>query len=113
VPLEFPFVEVDDVTLVFGAIPNYETVLQACPRDFYTNNPFSRLAEKWFEVGELDPAVDLAIYEIRTDSTEDAINQRRYIETWLKSYRPGHPDKIAVSGWLISLMLEEPEQSPA
>src|ERR1035437_8274293 len=108
-PLEFPFVEVDDPAVVFGGIPNYDAVLQACPPDFYRENKFGRLASKWF-MNELDPATDLAGYEMSADLLEDAVNQRRYVETWLRSYRPRIEDKIAVSGWLLSLMLVEPEQ---
>ena len=103
--VEFPFEEVQDVHVAFGGIANYDEVLKACPKDFYERNPFSALAEKWFEVG-LNPAEDLAGYNLTAETTEDAIMQRKYIESWMRSFRPKHETKIAVSGWLLSLMLE-------
>lgn len=108
--IEFPFAKVTDVDIVFGGIPNYDQVLAACPEDFYRDNRYSGIASKWLTEG-LDPAKDLAGLVLRAESTEDAINQRRYVETWLGSFEPPRQDKVAVCGWLLSLMLE-PEEDP-
>ena len=110
--LEFPFTEVQDVELAFGGIPNYDSVLAACPSEFYTRNQFSEMAAKWFR-GVLDPVTDMVGFEIREPDMEDAVMQRRYVETWIKSFRPSHEEKLAVTGWLLSLMLVEIEEKPS
>ena len=109
--VEFPFSEVTDVEVAFGGIPNYEEVLAACPPEFYERNQFSEMASKWFN-GGLDPATDMAGFEIREPDPQDAVMQRKYIETWLKSFRPRHQEKLAVTGWLLSRMLVEVEERP-
>ena len=104
--IEFPFAKTSDLDRAFGGIPNYEEVLAACPKDFYNSrNPFSALARKWFYDGLLDPTEDLAGYDIRAKDTNDAIEQHKYIQAWLRSFKPKHEAKMAVSGWLLSLML--------
>jgi len=108
--VEFPFVEVTDIDVVFGGIPNYDSVLEACPQEFYESNRFSSIASKWFNIG-LDPETDLAGYAMSAKSMEEAIMQRKYVEAWLGSFRPKHQEKIAVTGWLLSLMLVEPEKT--
>jgi hypothetical protein len=108
--IEFPFVEVTDVDIAFGGIPNYEEALAACPPEFYSDNEFSALAQKWFSEG-LQPETDLAGFGIRVEAIEDAVQQRRYVEAWLGSFEPHHQDKIAVSGWLLSLMLVRQEDT--
>lgn len=108
--IEFPFDKVSDVDIVFGGIPNYEEVLAACPESFYRDNRYSDIAAKWLSQG-LDPATDMAGLVIRAASTEDATDQRRYVETWLGSFEPPHQDKVAVCGWLLSLMLAPAEET--
>lgn len=107
--IEFPFAKVTDVDIVFGGIPNYDQVLAACPEDFYRDNRYSDIAVKWLSQG-LDPAKDMAGLVIRAAATEDAVDQRRYVETWIGSYEPRYQDKVAVCGWLLSLMLVPEEE---
>jgi hypothetical protein len=108
--IEFPFEKVDDVAIAFGGIPNYERAVAACPPEFYERNDYSDIARTWFHNG-LDPEQDMAGYGIRADNIEDAVDQRRYVETWLRSFTPSHQEKMAVGGWLLSLMLVKPEES--
>jgi hypothetical protein len=112
VSIEFPFAKTTDLDRAFGGISNYEEVLAACPDDFYNNrNPYSVLARKWFHEGPLDPAKDLTGYDMRAKSLEDAIEQHKYIQAWLGSFKPKHEAKMAVSGWLLSLMLVPTDDS--
>lgn len=104
--VEFPFEELDDVATVFPTLPNHDEVVAACPEEFWESNAFSNMAEAWF-MGRFNPDTDLVGYEFTAESVEDAIMQRKNLEAWLGGYRPKHEDKIAVSGWLFSLMLEE------
>jgi len=109
--IEFPFALVDDVDIAFGGIPNYDAVLAACPPEFYSDNEFSDMAQRWFINEGLDPETDLAGFGIRAEAIEDAVQQRRYAEAWIGSYQPHHQDKLAVIGWLLSLMLVRKEDT--
>jgi len=110
--IEFPFEEVDDVAIAFGGIPNYERVVAACPPEFYKRNHYSDIAWKWF-TQELDVEKDMAGLALRAENVEDSIAQQRYVETWIRSYTPSHEEKMAVGGWLLSLMLVEAEDGQA
>ena len=107
--VEFPFAEVTEIEKVFGGISNYDEVLQAVPQDLGDEGSlFLSAAQKWFD-GSFNPELDLAGYAPVTDSLEEAMQQRDYIQTWANTYRPKHQDKIAVMGWLLSIAFRRVE----
>ncbi len=100
--LEFPFVPVTDAHIAFGGIPNRDIVLEACPEEFFDpNNSFRVLANK-VRYGEIDPENDLKGYVLARDVV---IEQKRYLDAWIASYALHDEQKMAVAGWLLSLML--------
>ena len=106
--LSFPFAPVSDVDLAFGGIPNYDEAMKACPSEFireWSDNPWYDLAEKIFFFGSKKE--ELCKFKFRATSQEEVDMMWAYFRTWLGSYRPKHEDKIAVCGWLLSLMLTE------
>lgn len=108
---KFPFAPVTDVQVVFGGIPNYDEVLAACPKEFRDFNPWSDLAEKIFFFGLREDAIRKI--GIKATSQEEADMKWAYFRTWLGSFAPKHQDKVAVCGWLLSLMLAElPQYDP-
>lgn len=109
IELAFPFVHVSDVDMAFGGISNYDEVLMACPAGFFENpaNPWSQLASMLSEfcVGAISVADQEVWLELfQTDMAKIAVAQIEYLETWLGSYRPTNEQKMAVCGWLLSLM---------
>lgn len=102
VGLEFPFHEVDDLTVMFGAnIPGFDKVIKACPPEFRQyRNRWTHLANSIFFGG-----ADMSAWKWREPALK--AKQVRYLKAWLGSFDPRHEDKEAVCGWLLSLMLVE------
>jgi hypothetical protein len=101
--LQFPFVEVSQIEVAFGGIPNYKEVVEACPKEFYDSNGWSNAAMRIFSNGMSEK--DAEQVEFKTDDVEVAKAQFAYMQAWLGSFSPPHEVKRAVCGWLLSEML--------
>ncbi len=106
--LEFPFVEVDVISMTFGGIPNYREVVDACPQEFerYHSNPWCEVAAHIFFFG-VKPE-ESSQFKISAANQAEADMKMNYFRTWLGSFNPPHEVKMRVCGWLLSLMLEKP-----
>lgn len=105
VALEFPFAPVTKADEVFGGIPNYDEVLKTCPDEFRHNwqdSPWCDVVEHMFFHGVKPEEQDQ--FQIRAASQKECDMKMSYFRTWLGSFQPKHEDKIAVCGWLLSLM---------
>lgn len=99
--LSFPFYDVDGITMILGAdIPGMRAVIDWCPQEFQDDgNRWCRLAQS------IIGGANVSGWKFREPAL--SVRQLRYLKTWLGSWDPRHEDKIAVCGWLLSLMLAE------
>lgn len=105
--LQFPFVQISQAQAAFGNIPNYSEVLEACPKEFFSNryNEWSEFAMKIFFKGLTKDEFAQLVFKSNDANVQTA--QLTYLQAWLGSYVPRHEDKEAVCGWLLSEMLTE------
>jgi len=108
--LKFPFSNTNIEHRMFGAISNYQELLDACPEEFRdSSNKYSDLAFKIY-VLNTEPKEVLEGYAFSDKTDEEITLKYEFLRTWLASSQPKLEDKMAVSGWLLSLMLEPKEE---
>lgn len=108
--VDFPFFIVSDAQKVFGGIQEMKRTIEDCPQEFKDRNDWYQLASHVHHFGW--PGLNLEGVGIYAETTEEAVAKRDYIETWLGSFQPGHDEKMAVVGWLMSLTFSElPQQT--
>jgi len=106
--LPSPFKPVTDVDMVFGGIPNMDEAIRACPTEFRrdTGKGYHRLADDFF-FNRLTQEQKEEVTALMDDS-KFTPEKMKYIWTWLKSYHPGHEDKVAVVAWCLSQIMTAP-----
>lgn len=110
VELQFPFLKLEDYEIAFGGIRNINEVCAAVPEQFYEYNEWSSMARTIFSVGLTEADAEKLGEALKTESLPVAQAQYGYFRAWLGSFQPKHEIKMAVCGWLLSLMLNHPVQ---
>jgi hypothetical protein len=106
--LQFPFLKLNDVQVVFSGIPNYNAVISACPPDFLSlSGNWAHAALKLQFGGWTEERMQWAVEHLRTSDSKIAKAQVDYINAWLRSYAPPQQTKQAVCSWLLSLTFRE------
>jgi hypothetical protein len=101
--LGFPFMELNAIERAFGRIPNASDVALACPAVFYLDdNCWTRLAAYIVLVSLTDDEIEQ--FQIHAEMQEYEEVLMVYLGAWVDSRHP-HLVKIAVTAWLLSLML--------
>lgn len=103
--LEFPFTEVSQFEVAIYGISNFLEAIKACPVEFRSyRNPWNFLAETMI----LNPrAVDTSLFQHRETDPVNRASKKSYLDAWLMWRFPIREEKVAVCGWLLSLMLTD------
>jgi hypothetical protein len=106
--LIFPFVSVTDVERVFGGVPNLEELRNACPAEHDSGiTNWNSAASAIFSTGWTDARQTMAASLFITEDAKIAKKQVDYLSAVLKCYALSHREKLAICGWLLSLMFRE------
>lgn len=111
--VKFPFALVDTMETATGRIPNYMAVVTGCPHDFFEGNEWTVAAQQMIDKRPTVKQWVKIMNERRETSVTTVLMQHLYVETWLESWMPPAHVKVAVVGWLLSLMLKQPPTLPS
>jgi len=101
------FPKVDSTQITCGQIPEMKEWIKKAAnagfRENWHNNNFCKLVSNLFYKGGDFPKKKKGIDE------EIYLNGFRYFRCWLGSFNPKHEDKIAVCGYVVSLICDVPK----
>lgn len=92
----------------FGGLSNEIELAKKCPEEFKQDNPWSDYALKLFYSGG-----KISNWEWKSEDIQEQKTQITYFKCLLETFYLSHEDKTAVSGWMLSNMLNKvPEYIP-